>query len=107
MINRDPMNTMERGEIDDAAKDDLSGRRSEMVSPEEDEKRDRDVPKGDRDSADADALTVAVAEPEEAKADNAPDGTEVYAEWKEGPHRVIERRTGPGEEVRICLCVLR
>ena len=105
VINRDPVNIMERGEIDDAAKDDISGRRSEMVSPEEDEKRDRDVPNGDRDSADADALTVAVTEPEEAKAGNAPDGTEVYAEWTEGPHRVIERRTGPGEDVRIRLCV--
>lgn len=103
VINRDPVNIMERGEIDGSAKDDLSGRRSEMVNPEEDEKRNRDVPKGDRDSADADALTVAVTEPEEAKAGNAPDGTEVYAEWKEGPHRIIERRIGPGEEVRICL----
>ena len=28
-----------------------------------------------------------------------PDGTEVLAEWKEGPHKVIERRSGPGEEV--------
>ena len=107
VINRDPVNIMERGETGDAAKDDLSGRRLEMVGPEEDEKGDRGVPKRDTDSADADVLTVAVAEPEEAKADNAPDGTEVYAEWKEGPHRVIERRTGPGEEVRICLCVRR
>ena len=105
VINRDPVNIMERGETGDVAKDGLSGRRLEIVGPEEDEKGDRGVPKGDTDSADADALTVAVAEPEEAKADNAPDGTEVYAEWKEGPHRVIERRTGPGEEVRICLCV--
>jgi len=44
---------------------------------------------------------VAVTEPEEAKADNIPDGTEVFAEWKEGPHRVIERRPGPGEEVEV------
>ena len=107
VINRDPVSIMERGETGDAAKDGLSGRRLEMVVPEEDEKGDRGVPKRDTDSADADVLTVAVAEPEEAKADNAPDGTEVYGEWKEGPHRIIERRTGPGEEVRICLCVRR
>ena len=30
-----------------------------------------------------------------------PDGTEILAEWKEGPHKVIERRAGPGEEVRF------
>ena len=106
VINRDPVNIMERGGTGDTAKDDLSGRRLKMVSLGEDEKGDHGVPR-DGDSADADALTVAVAEPEDAKADNAPDGTEVYAEWKEGPHRIIERRTGPGEEVCICLWVHR
>ncbi|EIN12795.1 hypothetical protein PUNSTDRAFT_60619, partial [Punctularia strigosozonata HHB-11173 SS5] len=28
-----------------------------------------------------------------------PDGDETLQEWKEGPHKVIERRAGPGEEV--------
>lgn len=37
--------------------------------------------------------------------DVAPTGTEhegslILAEWREGPHQVIERRVGPGEEVR-------
>ena len=95
VINRDPANMMERGHA--GAKDGLSTGPSGTVRPEEDEKRDSAMPRVD--SADADALTVAVTEPEEAKADNAPDGTEVFAEWKEGPHRIIERRAGPGEEV--------
>ena len=29
-----------------------------------------------------------------------PDGDEVLSEWQEGPHTVIERRGGPGEDVR-------
>jgi len=31
------------------------------------------------------------------------EGSPILAEWREGPHQVIERRTGPGEEVRVCL----
>ncbi|KAI1790160.1 Sodium/hydrogen exchanger family-domain-containing protein [Ganoderma leucocontextum] len=30
-----------------------------------------------------------------------PDGSGVVAEWREGPHRVIERREGPGAEVEV------
>ncbi|KAE9406976.1 hypothetical protein BT96DRAFT_1014388 [Gymnopus androsaceus JB14] len=30
-----------------------------------------------------------------------PDGMEVMSEWQEGPHRIIERRAGPGEEVEV------
>ncbi|KAJ3900872.1 hypothetical protein F5879DRAFT_992479 [Lentinula edodes] len=30
-----------------------------------------------------------------------PDGIETLSEWQEGPHRVIERRAGPGEEVEV------
>ena len=100
VINRDPGSIMERGQAGEGAKDGLSNRLSVTVGHEEDEKRDSAVPR--EDGADADALTMAMAEPEEAKADNAPDGTEVFAEWKEGPHRVIEHRTGPGEEVCFC-----
>ena len=100
VINRDPANMMERGHA--GAKDGPSTEPSASVGPG-DEKRDSTVLR--EDSADGDALTVAVTETEEAKADNAPDGTEVFAEWKEGPHRIIERRTGPGEEVCFCIFV--
>ncbi|TCD70861.1 hypothetical protein EIP91_001169 [Steccherinum ochraceum] len=30
-----------------------------------------------------------------------PDGLETVAEWREGPHRIVERRQGPGEEVEV------
>jgi sodium/hydrogen antiporter len=33
------------------------------------------------------------------KAENIPDGTDTVSEWREGNHKVVERRTGPGEEV--------
>lgn len=33
--------------------------------------------------------------------ENLPDGREVVAEWKEGPHNIVEKRAGPGEEVRL------
>ena len=97
MINRDPASMMERGQAGEGAKDGLSNGPSVTVGHEVDEKGDSAVPR--EDSADADALTMAMTEPEEAKPDNAPDGTEVFAEWKEGPHRIIERRTDLGEEV--------
>lgn len=34
------------------------------------------------------------------KEEYPPDGDENLYEWREGPHKVIERRAGPGEEVR-------
>ncbi len=104
VINRDPASMMEYGQAGEGAKDGLSNRPSVTVGHEEDEKRDSAGRR--KDSADADALTMAMTEPEEAKADNAPDGTEVFAEWKEGPHRIIERRTGPGEEVCLFFYVV-
>ncbi|KAJ7639469.1 Sodium/hydrogen exchanger family-domain-containing protein [Roridomyces roridus] len=33
--------------------------------------------------------------------DIPPDGEELVQEWQEGPHRIIERRAGPGEEVEV------
>ena len=100
VINRDPANMIERGQAGEGAKDGLSTRPSMTVGPEEDSALPPE------DSADADALTVAMTEPEEAKLDNAPDSIEAFAEWKEGPHRIIERRTGPGEEVCFYLYVV-
>ena len=103
VINRDPANMMERGQVGEGAKDGLSNRPS-VTMGHEDERRHSAVPR--EDSADADALTMAMTEPEEAKADNAPDGTDVFAEWKEGPHRIIERRNDPGEEVCLCSMIM-
>jgi sodium/hydrogen antiporter len=97
VINHDPVSMMECGQAGEGAKEGLTIR-PVVVGPEEDEKKDIVVPR--EDSVDADAVTVVVTELEELKAENNTlDGTEVIGEWKEGPHRIIERRTGPGEEV--------
>ncbi|KAI0349581.1 hypothetical protein OH77DRAFT_1490547, partial [Trametes cingulata] len=42
-------------------------------------------------------------EPQEAtkESENPPDGTDTYQEWREGPHKVVERREGPGAEVEV------
>ncbi|KAI0826897.1 Sodium/hydrogen exchanger family-domain-containing protein [Trametes gibbosa] len=55
----------------------------------EEEKHAEDSPRG--------SAAVTMAE----KEDTPPDGTETYQEWREGPHKVIERREGPGMEVEV------
>jgi sodium/hydrogen antiporter len=96
VINRDSM--MERGEI----------------PREEREKAER----GTREGSPDDSLTAKEAEkaherekaPERAdsgievgedkREEAPPDGDEILNEWQEGPHKVVEKRAGPGEEVR-------
>ncbi|KAF7304120.1 Na+ H+ exchanger 1 [Mycena indigotica] len=41
------------------------------------------------------------AESKSRSGETPPDGETVLAEWQEGHHRVIERRAGPGEEVKV------
>jgi len=91
---------MEHGQAGEVEKDGLPTRRSVMAGPE-DEKKDSTVSR--EDSVDADAVTVVVTELEDSKTYNTPGGMEVFAEWREGPHRITERRTGPGEEVCLLL----
>jgi hypothetical protein len=38
---------------------------------------------------------------ERARPDTPPDGIELVTEWQEPHHRVVEWRTGPGEDVRF------
>ncbi|KAI0299685.1 Sodium/hydrogen exchanger family-domain-containing protein [Multifurca ochricompacta] len=99
VINRDPASIMERGQVSENEKAGIKDRESEAMVHVEDEKSGRAAQR--EDNPEADDLTVAMTETEEAKADNAPDGMEIYAEWKEGPHLIIERRKGPGEEVEV------
>ena len=101
VINRDPASMMERGQASDNQKDEANRQPSETSALAEEKARALQR----EDTAEADALTVAVSELEEAKPDNPPDGTETY-EWKEGPDRVIDWRTGPGEEVCFPFCIV-
>ncbi|TRM69836.1 hypothetical protein BD626DRAFT_554152 [Schizophyllum amplum] len=43
----------------------------------------------------------AATERERAGPQFPPDGDEILSEWQEGPHTVIERRGGPGEDVEV------
>lgn len=92
VINRDPASVMERGQVGKGEKD-MATNPSEKEGHEEEHAGQRE------DSTDA--PTVAATELEEAKADNMPDAKQVVVEWKEGPHRILERRTGACEEVRF------
>ena len=94
VINHDPASVMERGQVDEGEKDGVKNNPSETMGQEV-EKREFAGQRKDS----TDATTMVVTEPEEGEADIALNGAEVVLEWKEGPHRVIERRTEPGEEV--------
>ncbi|KAF9220867.1 hypothetical protein BS17DRAFT_286688 [Gyrodon lividus] len=52
-------------------------------------------------SGTSDTRTEATLKDEEAMEETPPDGTETTLEWREGPHKIIERRAGPGEEVDV------
>lgn len=44
---------------------------------------------------------------EEGTEQTPPDGTESVMEWREGSDKIIERRAGPGEEVRLSARISR
>ncbi|ETW81447.1 Na+/H+ antiporter [Heterobasidion irregulare TC 32-1] len=115
VINRDaadhhhaPVDAMERGELGSGSgsgSDEKSATAGEATPPRRDEESDE--------------TKEGSPVEERYKAENAPDGDDILQEWKEGPHRVIERRAGPGEEVRafirsvfclfacVCVCASR
>lgn len=79
VINRDFVDGMERGEGSSSQDEKLKEKDSQTPSTD-------DVQRN-----------VAGGSPEGAE---PPDGTDIVSVWDEGRHRVIERRKGPGEEVR-------
>ncbi|KAH7923352.1 hypothetical protein BV22DRAFT_1036441 [Leucogyrophana mollusca] len=102
VINRD--STMERGEsgLTEEEKSAMESRRGSMSTstatpPSPKEKGVYDI--GEEGGG---GETVAGEEKEERTIEEyLPDGSEVTAEWKEGPDKIIERRAGPGEEVEV------
>lgn len=84
VINRDPLHRLERGE-------------SGTIHDEKVATRENSVVKG------TDSATLSVEDIEKRAVKQGdipePDGTDTIMEWEEGRHRIIERRTGPGEEV--------
>lgn len=79
VINRDREDAMERGVIP----------ASESVTEKEpsDSSREREEAEARR----PDGTDV--------RDENPPDGEETEEEWREGPHRIVEKRAAPGEEV--------
>lgn len=129
MINRDA-DAVERGEVPGhirkAGEDEESGEEKFMEGVEvgkEEEKRDitREVGREggvpiiteeDREREGSGSETMqgsphaqgerkVVDEEQDYREENMPDGRETVQEWKEGPHKIIERRAGPGEEVEV------
>ncbi|KAG6331589.1 hypothetical protein ID866_7498, partial [Astraeus odoratus] len=82
VINRDPVSAMEKGELSMDTSS-VDGAETEEIVQE-----GRVSP------------STTLTEGDIAK-ENPPDGSERTLEWKEGAHKVIERRGGPGQEVEV------
>lgn len=96
VINRDRISEMEKGEA--AESSGTASKRTSVataVPPVVTDIRSTDVVEEDKVSPSG-TLTA-----EECIEENPPDGSETELEWREGPHKVIERRRGPGQEVEI------
>ncbi|KAJ8518433.1 hypothetical protein ONZ45_g4496 [Pleurotus djamor] len=92
VINRD--SEMERGELVPPRRDTDSTDVSITIA----EKRRESEGSSDETKRDTEGK---LEMSESQKEENLPDGDEVISEWQEGPHVVIERRSGPGEEVEV------
>ncbi|KAG2360635.1 Sodium/hydrogen exchanger family-domain-containing protein [Suillus spraguei] len=101
IINRDPAG-LERGEggLAEEDKSALESKRASTLtvsppSPDEIEQI------GEANSVETRAAAALAKDEEEIKEEIPADGKGTTAEWKEGAHRIIERRGGPGEEVDV------
>ncbi|KZP23388.1 hypothetical protein FIBSPDRAFT_461868 [Athelia psychrophila] len=91
VINRDSV--MERGELEPDEKLAVESSPTKERASDEGSSEETKYVGGEAGSRDE-------AENEERmKEENIPDGKETVSEWQEGPHKIVERRAGPGEEV--------
>ena len=79
IINRDREDAMERG-----------------VIPASESVTEKEPSDSSRDRVDAEARRP---DGTDVRDENPPDGDETEEEWREGPHRIVEKRPAPGEEV--------
>ena len=101
VINRDPLNVIERGEL---APSEKTGTRTPLSAEGTDKSPFNSTPgtgattpidrKFGSDRGDLGALTS-------GRPDTPPDGTDLITEWKEGSKIVVEKRNGPGDEVTV------
>ncbi|KII86706.1 hypothetical protein PLICRDRAFT_43355 [Plicaturopsis crispa FD-325 SS-3] len=98
VINRD--SDMERGDLTPDEKLALASQQASDSSGSS--PRQTDLTRVEEEDGHSHVEKVAEdAVPESQKEENPPDGTNTVQEWKEGPHRIVERRAGPGEEVEV------
>ncbi|KAL4081124.1 Sodium/hydrogen exchanger family-domain-containing protein [Scleroderma citrinum] len=98
VINRDPVSMLEKGEGGVAFDNSMSeSKRTSLATANAPplEKSEQDVVEEGRLSP-----TVTLAGEEAAKGYPV-DDTDTVMEWREGPHKIIERRGGPGQEVEV------
>lgn len=94
VINRDRVDMMEEGISPGEKHVGVREEEEDVVLPPSEQSSDtkREESEGDKTEKGEEVL-------EHASRDNPPDGNEILQEWNEGPHQVIERKAGPGEEV--------
>ncbi|EPT05141.1 hypothetical protein FOMPIDRAFT_1045207 [Fomitopsis schrenkii] len=81
VINRDREDAMERG-----------------VIPASESVTEKDASDSSREQEEAD---VRRPDGTNVRDENPPDGEATEEEWREGPHRIVEKRAAPGEEVEV------
>ncbi|KAH9949860.1 Sodium/hydrogen exchanger family-domain-containing protein [Amylocystis lapponica] len=69
-----------------------------VEKPEDSSSQDE---KGEGSSSQAQDEEATRTDGSDMRSEPVPDGKETETEWREGPHRIIERRAGPGEEVEV------
>lgn len=101
VINRD--SDMERGELTPDEKLALASQQASDSSGSSPRQTDLTRVEEEGDGHSHVEKVVEDGVPESQKEENPPDGTNTVQEWKEGPHRIVERRAGPGEEVNFTI----
>jgi hypothetical protein len=97
VVNRDRDDKMERGEIQSDEKVVEPSMRPAMGTDLRDEGSSATTLEG----LEQEDHPPSRAGGESARPDTPPDGIELVTEWQEPHHRVVEWRTGPGEDVRF------
>jgi hypothetical protein len=99
VINRDPRDVhdeLERGEVTPAV----------TLDEKEDITQVQDLAVAEKRMGDGDEVSGSILLPSTRVGEPRPTTNEhegILTEWREGPHQIIERRTGSGGEVRIFL----
>jgi len=117
VVNRDHIDIMEKGEVGVDSSGAKEGQRrtressrTEFHTGEEDGHMTEEKGRPERRDTDDGSAETKVngtlgehhgREREDYREEALPDGTEDYLEWIEPHHRIIERRQGPGSEVRL------